>query len=148
MPAKSEKQRKFFGAVMGAKKGKQGSSGKAKEVSKEMPEKEVKKFLKTAEEDEQSITKSMKKNNGSVKFKGPSVKQRKPFPPPVKEHAPKKGKGSYSRRGLTESQDIVKFIDHIISSDYATASKYLNRVVEQKMAKMIQQELNTPLFTK
>jgi hypothetical protein len=113
-----------------------------------MASKKVNKIITPREEDEQSIIKSMKKNNGSVKFKGPSVKQRKPFPPPVKEHAPKKGKGSYNRRGLTESRDIIKFIDHIISSDYATASKYLNRVVEQKMAKMIQQELNTPLFTK
>lgn len=46
MPAKSEKQRKFFGAVMGAKKGQKGVSGTAKKVAKEMPEKEIKKFLK------------------------------------------------------------------------------------------------------
>jgi hypothetical protein len=46
MPAKSEKQRKFFGAVMGAKKGQKGVSGAAKKVAKEMPEKEIKKYLK------------------------------------------------------------------------------------------------------
>ncbi len=46
MPAKSEKQRKFFGAVMGAKKGQKGVSGAAKVVAKEMPKKEIKKFLK------------------------------------------------------------------------------------------------------
>ena len=46
MPAKSEKQRKFFGVVMGAKKGQKGISGAAKEVAKEMPKKEIKKFLK------------------------------------------------------------------------------------------------------
>jgi hypothetical protein len=46
MPAKSEKQRKFFGAVMGAKKHKKGISGAAKKVAKEMPKKEIKKFLK------------------------------------------------------------------------------------------------------
>jgi hypothetical protein len=46
MPAKSEKQRKFFGAVMGAKKGQEDVSGAAKEVAKEMPKKEIKKFLK------------------------------------------------------------------------------------------------------
>lgn len=46
MPAKSEKQRKFFGAVMGAKKGQKGVSGAAKKAAKEMPEKEIKKFLK------------------------------------------------------------------------------------------------------
>jgi hypothetical protein len=46
MPAKSEKQRRFFGAVMGAKKDQEGISGEAKEVSKEMSKKEIKKFLK------------------------------------------------------------------------------------------------------
>jgi hypothetical protein len=46
MPSKSEKQRKFFGAVMGAKKGKGKVKGAAKKVAKEMPKKEIKKFLK------------------------------------------------------------------------------------------------------
>lgn len=46
MPAKSEKQRKFFGAVMGAKKHQKGVKGAAKKVAKQMPEKEIKKFLK------------------------------------------------------------------------------------------------------
>jgi hypothetical protein len=49
MPAKSEKQRKFFGAVMGAKKGQKGVTGAAKKAAKEMPEKEIKKFLKVKE---------------------------------------------------------------------------------------------------
>lgn len=46
MPSTTEKQRKFFGAVMGAKKGQKGISKKAKEVATEMPKKEIKKFLK------------------------------------------------------------------------------------------------------
>jgi hypothetical protein len=46
MPSKSEKQRKFFGAVMSAKKGAKGVTGAAKKAAKEMPEKEIKKFLK------------------------------------------------------------------------------------------------------
>jgi hypothetical protein len=46
MPAKSEKQKKFFGAVMGAKKHQKGVTGAAKKVAKEMPKKEIKKFLK------------------------------------------------------------------------------------------------------
>jgi hypothetical protein len=46
MPAKTEKQRKFFGAVMGAKKSQKGVTGAAKKVSKEMPKKEIKKYLK------------------------------------------------------------------------------------------------------
>lgn len=46
MPAKSEKQRRFFGAVMGAKEGQKGVSGEAKKVAKEMTKKEIKKYLK------------------------------------------------------------------------------------------------------
>lgn len=46
MPAKTEKQRKFFGAVMGAKKGQKGVKGAARDVAKEMPKKEIKKYLK------------------------------------------------------------------------------------------------------
>jgi hypothetical protein len=46
MPAKSEKQRKFFGAVMGAKKSKGKATGAAAKVAKKMPKKEIKKFLK------------------------------------------------------------------------------------------------------
>lgn len=49
MPAKSEKQRKFFGAVMGARKGQKGVTGAAKKAAKEMPKKEIKKFLKVKE---------------------------------------------------------------------------------------------------
>ena len=45
MPATSEKQRRFFGAVMGAKKGKPGSSGKAKDVAKHMSKDKIKDFL-------------------------------------------------------------------------------------------------------
>ena len=52
MPSKSEKQRKFFGAVMGAKKGKGKVKGAAKKVAKEMPKKEIKKFLKKESYDE------------------------------------------------------------------------------------------------
>lgn len=46
MPATSEKQRRFFGAVMGAKKGQKGVSGAAKKVAKGMTKKQVKDFLK------------------------------------------------------------------------------------------------------
>lgn len=45
MPSKSKKQKKFFGAVMGAKEGKGKVSKKAEEVAEDMPKKEVKKFL-------------------------------------------------------------------------------------------------------
>jgi len=145
MPATSEKQRKFFGAVMGAKKGEKGPSGKAKKVAKEMPEKEIKKFLKK-EEDEQSISKAMKKT-GSVKIKGPDVKQRKHFAPPTKVEPPKKGKGSYVRdKGITESKDIASFIDCLLDKKFATANKYLARMVETKLQEKIKKELKSPLF--
>jgi len=49
MPSVSQKQKKFFGAVMSAKKGKKGVTGAAKKAAKEMPEKEIKKFLKVKE---------------------------------------------------------------------------------------------------
>ncbi len=56
MPAKSEKQRKFFGAVMSAKKGQKDVSGEAKKASKEMSKKEIKKFLKTTESFEELVS--------------------------------------------------------------------------------------------
>ena len=49
MPSVSQKQKKFFGAVMSAKKGKTGVTGAAKKAAKKMPEKEIKKFLKVKE---------------------------------------------------------------------------------------------------
>lgn len=180
MPAKSEKQKKFFGAVMGAKKGQSNVSGEAKKVAKELPKKEIKKFLKT-EEDEQSISKQMKKT-GKATIKGPQVKERKKFAPATKVEAPKKGKGSYNRtyeepeednqekkscwkgykkQGMKTkggrrvnncvkenvSQDnIVNFIDSILSKNYASANKYIKQAVESKLQTKIEQELSTPLF--
>ena len=47
MPAKSEKQKRFFGAVMGAKKGRKGAKGAAKKVAKQMTAAQIKHFLKT-----------------------------------------------------------------------------------------------------
>jgi hypothetical protein len=48
MPSTSEKQRKFFGAVMSAKKGGK-ASGKAEKAAKEMPEEQIKDYLKKEE---------------------------------------------------------------------------------------------------
>jgi len=47
MPAKSEKQRRFFGAVMSAKKHKKGVSGAAAKAAKGMTTKQIKDFLHT-----------------------------------------------------------------------------------------------------
>lgn len=46
MPAKSEKQKKFFGAVMGAKSGQKGVTGAAKKAAKGMSKETIKHFLK------------------------------------------------------------------------------------------------------
>lgn len=48
MPSKTEKQRKFFGAVMSAKKGGK-ASGEAKEAAKDMSKEQIKDFLKKEE---------------------------------------------------------------------------------------------------
>ena len=149
MPATSEKQKNFFGAVMGAKKGKKGSSPEAKKVAKEMPEKEIKKFLKTdKEEDEQSVAKQIKKNGKAV-FDGPKTKERKRFAPPTKAHASKKGtyKRSPDKNILyDENTDIDKFIECVLLKKHASANKYLNSAIESKIQAKIEEELKTPLF--
>ncbi len=150
MPSKTEKQKKFFGAVMGAKKGEKGVSGEAKKVAKEMPKKEIKKFLKTEkEEDEQSVTKKMKQGGGKTVFEGPKVKDRKRSAPATKVEKPKKGKGSYDRKkpeGLNESASIIKFIEAIMTEDHAKAHKYLKDTINKKIQEKISQEIEKPLF--
>lgn len=147
MPAKSEKQKKFFGAVMGAKKGQKGSSPEAKKVAKDMPKKEIKKFLKKeGEEDEQSISKQMKEK-GKATFDGPKVKERKHFAPATKVEKPAKGKGSYDRKKkFDENTDISKFVEALLLKNYSAANKYLHSAVESKLQDKIEQELSTPLF--
>jgi hypothetical protein len=45
------------------------------------------------------------------------------------------------------SQDnIVNFIDSILSKNYASANKYIKQAVESKIQTKIEQELSTPLF--
>lgn len=139
MPSKTEKQKKFFGAVMGAKKGQKKVSGEAKKVAKEMPKKKIEEFLKTEEEDEQSKKK--------VTIKGPNVKERKHFAPPTKPH---KGNG-YDRKkekkvDLQESASIIKFIEAIMTKDHAKAHAYLKDTVNQKIQQRISQEIEKPLF--
>lgn len=150
MPAKTEKQKKFFGAVEGAKHGQKGVSGKAKKVAKEISDKDAKKFLKVEEEeDEQSVAKQLKAK-GKAEFKGPDVKKREKFAPATKVEKPKKGAGSYDRKDekkpLKENSDIISFIECIMSKNYASANKYLNNAVELKIQARIESELETPLF--
>lgn len=151
MPATSEKQKRFFGAVMGAKKGQKGASKKAKEVAEDMPKKEIKKFLKTeGEEDSESVFRKMKKGGGKYEFDAPEVKERRRFAPPTKPHVPKKGapyNRAHEKRGMFgEDNDILKFVEAIIVKNYASANKYLNSAVEAKLRQKIEKEIDTPLF--
>jgi hypothetical protein len=118
MPSKSEKQRKFFGAVKGAKKGSSKVSGAAKKVAKEMPEKEIDKFLK------KKPKKAAKKAAKKATKKTPTSKKKKP---------------------LTES-NISLFIDCILEKKYDDASKYLTSILNSKLQTRIEKELATPLF--
>ena len=162
MPSKTEKQKNFFGAVMGAKKGQTNVSGDAEKVAKKMPKKEIKKFLKKEneeDEDEQSISKELKKN-GKVTFDGPEVKQRKHFAPATKKDKPKKGKGAYNRKNaleqdafeqdeqlvVKEETNISAMIDNIMQKNYADAYKYLKDTVTLKIQERISKEIDTPLF--
>lgn len=102
--------------------------------------------IRKGEEDEQSISKQMK-TSGKATIKGPQVKDRKRFAPPTKVDSPKKGKGSYNRKEtFDESTDISKFIECILTKNYADADKYIKQAVESKLQQKIEQELSTPLF--
>ena len=128
MPAETEKQKKFFGAVKGAKKGQKNVSGEAKKVAKQMPKKKIKDFLETKDEDEESCWKGYKKMGKRQVNKC------------VKESTDNLDKP------IVESESLSKFVDCIFTKNYASAGKYLKRVVEDKMMKKIEKELNTPLF--
>lgn len=77
------------------------------------------------------------------------TKNRKNFAPKTKKHEPKKGKGSFKRKDtetLEENIIIRDLISAITEEKYADAAKYLNQVLELKMAKRIQAETPTALF--
>jgi hypothetical protein len=132
MPAKTDKQKKIFDA-------KKGKSGKDKKTVEKVE----------GEEDEQSVSKQLKAK-GKAEFKGPSVKKREKFAPATKVEKPKKGAGSYDRKDekkpVNENADIIKFIECIITKNYASANKYLNNAVELKIQQKIESEIETPLF--
>ena len=133
MPAKTEKQKRFFGAVMGAKKGQKNVSGKAKKVAKQMPKKKIKDFLKTKDKDKKSCWKGYKKM-------GTKKKGNRRVNKCVKESTDNLDKP------IVESESLSKFVDCIFTKNYASAGKYLKSVVEDKIMKKIEKELNTPLF--
>ena len=149
MPSKSEKQRKFFGAVAGAKKGDSKVSGAAKKVAKKMPMKEIKKFLKKDnEEDAESIAKKVAKK-GKAEFTKKAPTPRKKTAPASQVQKTKKGKGSYTRnkdKTTVEESSILSFIDCVLEKNYDDASKYLTSILNSKLQARIENELATPLF--
>lgn len=139
MPSKTEKQKRFFGAVMGAKKGQKKVSGEAKKVAKEMPKKKIEEFLKTeGEEDEQSKKK--------ITLKGPKVKERKHFAPPTKPHNNDKKYKRDKKVDLQESASVIKFIEAIMTKNHAEAHSHLKNMINQKIQQKISQEIEKPLF--
>ena len=46
----------------------------------------------------------------------------------------------------TQKQKIAKFIEHISTKNYARAHKYLKSVVEDKIARKINNATEKPLF--
>ena len=114
----------------------------AKDLGKNPSRKTAKQIR--GEEDEESVSKQLKKT-GKATIKGPNVKERKRFAPATKVE---KSKKAYDRKKETfdESCNISKFVEAILTKNYATANKHLKQAVEAKMAARIQSQLNTPLF--
>ena len=98
------------------------------------------------EEDEESVSKQLKKKGKAV-IDGPKVKDRKKSAPATQVHKDKK---KYDRKKkddtVQENMDIVNFINCLLTKKYASANKYLNNAVELKIQKHIEAELETPLF--
>jgi hypothetical protein len=55
MPSTSEKQKRFFGAVMGAKEGSKKVSGAAKKAAKGMSKKQIQDFLKLKKKKKKTV---------------------------------------------------------------------------------------------
>ncbi len=143
-----------------------------KQNSKKKPSKET---IRKGEEDEQSIGKQMRKE-GKATFKGPNVKERKPFAPPTQTHKSakaydrKKSKNAfeedeekscwkgYEKKGMKkkgkktvpncvkESTAIADFISALMTGDQAQAHKHLKDALNAKIAKRIASEIDTPIF--
>lgn len=81
--------------------------------SVEKAKEHLKALYANAEEDEQSVSKSIKKS-GKYTFKGPEKKERRKFAPPTKVMKPTKGKGSY-KRNKTIKESFDSLVSDILS---------------------------------
>lgn len=113
------------------------------------------------------------KKDGKITMKGPKVKERKKFAPPTQVQKSKKNydrkkpidedeeekscwkgykkdgtkkKGGKTVNNCIKENNIVEFIEAVLTKDYAKANSCLKKEVETKLAEKIKGELNTPLF--
>ena len=86
------------------------------------------------------------KDTGKVVFDGPSVKKRKNFAPATKKETPKKGKGSYDRKVVDESQHISSFVQCVMDSEHSKAFDHLKKAVTSKIQARISDEIDKPIF--
>lgn len=114
-----------------------------------------KEINKSMEEDEESYKDFKKK--GKIELDAPNVKDRKAFSKVTQKHKAKKGKGSYDRKNKTidenvnlrkkqENQDISRMVDSILEKKYSDAHKYLKSVIDSKIQRKMEEELDKPLF--
>lgn len=92
-----------------------------------------------------------KKGKGSYNRKAEEDEQL-PAPPSeihvgdTSNYKKKKGKSSKSKHKIDENTNIEKFIESILTKNYASADKYIKQAVECKLQSKIELELSTPLF--
>jgi len=97
----------------------------AKDIGKNPTRKTAKQIRGEEDEEKKSCWKGYKK-------KGTKMKGDKKVNNCVKEN--------------TEFTNISKFVEAILTKNYASANKHLKQAVDTKLSKIIQSELNTPLF--
>jgi hypothetical protein len=111
---------------------------------------------KNAEEDEEHPTVPLKKNNkeglGEVPMKPdhwdkPKKEKKKSLFKKAKDKVGRLVNNSVSGgKKIDENVNIEKFIESILTKNYAAADKYIKQAVECKLQSKIEQELSTPLF--
>lgn len=127
MPAESKAQETAARIAKAAKKGKIPKSklkGASKEMAKSMTEKQLGDFTHAKKGAPKKVSKKKEESYETSKRKS--------------------SKGKFGK--FNENLNIINFIESILTKNYASANKYLNKAVEYKLQKKIENELSTPLF--
>lgn len=123
MPAESKAQETAARIAKAAKKGKIPKSklkGASKKMAENMTEKQLSHFTHAKKGAPKKVSKKKKEEASET----PTNKKDK----------------------FNENLNIINFIESILTKNYASANKYLNKAVEYKLQKRIENELSTPLF--